>query len=66
MANVDHLVKKEKLKVAVIEFALELRRVMLTVPDLQKLRSVKIPHVQTHSLAKSGNAAAPNLWQNKL
>ena len=50
------MVKQEKLRVVETESDPALRRVMRIVPDLLKLKNVKIPLVLTHFLERNGNA----------
>ena len=61
MVGADRLVNLAKQKAAVLEFARARLRVTLTVQDLQKLKNVKIHHVQTLFLEENGSAAAKNL-----
>tara|TARA_R110002153_G_scaffold67072_1_gene178877 strand:- start:781 stop:966 length:186 start_codon:yes stop_codon:yes gene_type:complete len=60
MVNADPLDKRDKQKVVEIVFALEQRRVTLTVLALPESRSVKILLAQTHCPERSGNVAARN------
>ena len=61
MVGADHLVKLVKLKVEVIEYVPEPRKVMLTVLVQLKSRNVKTHHVQMPSLGRNGSAVALNL-----
>jgi hypothetical protein len=59
-ASVVHLAKKDKLKVAEIEFGQALKKAMLIAQDLLELKNVKTHHAQIHFLEKSGNVVAKN------
>jgi hypothetical protein len=55
MVNVDHLVRKVKLKVEVIVYDLVLKKVMHIVLDQLRLKNVKIHLAPTHYQGKNGN-----------